>query len=51
MIPRRNYLQEAALNRNFLYVMAGLVLGVILGIARAEVAKYMSMISSTRPEQ
>jgi Na+/H+-dicarboxylate symporter len=44
------------LNRNFLYVMAGLVLGVILGITSyyslpdpstaADVAKYMSMISS-----
>jgi Na+/H+-dicarboxylate symporter len=48
--------QEAALNRNFLYVMVGLVLGVALGIASyysfpdkataAEVAKYMSLISS-----
>jgi Na+/H+-dicarboxylate symporter len=48
--------QEAALNRNFYYVMAGLVLGVALGIAcfysfpdkatAADVAKYMSMISS-----
>jgi Na+/H+-dicarboxylate symporter len=47
---------EAILNRNFYYVMAGLVLGVVLGIAcfysfpdRAtafEVAKYMSMISA-----
>src|SRR6202023_2534655 len=56
MIRRRNNPQEAALNRNFLYVMAGLVLGVILGIASyysfpdkstaADVAKYMSMISS-----
>ena len=44
------------MNRNFLYVIAGLVLGVILGIAsfysfpdRAtafEVAKYMSLVSS-----
>src|SRR3984893_16384817 len=56
MIRRRNNPQEAALNRNFIYVMAGLVLGVILGIASyyslpdpstaADVAKYMSMISS-----
>ena len=56
MISRRDNPQEAVLNRNFLYVMAGLVLGVILGIASyysfpnpstaADVAKYMSMISS-----
>src|ERR1700730_9299253 len=56
MIRRRNNPQEAALNRNFIYVMAGLVLGVILGIASyyslpdpstaAQVAKYMSMISA-----
>src|SRR5882757_966313 len=44
------------MNRNFIYVMAGLVLGVVLGLTSyyslpdpstaAEVAKYMSMISS-----
>ncbi len=44
---------EARLNRNFFYVMAGLLIGVALGIASyysfpdkataAEVAKYMSL--------
>ena len=44
------------MNRNFIYVMAGLVLGVVLGLfsyysipdaaTAAEVAKYMSMISN-----
>src|SRR5258707_1284549 len=44
------------MNRNFIYVMAGLVLGVVLGLTSyyslpdaataAEVAKYMSMISN-----
>jgi Na+/H+-dicarboxylate symporter len=44
------------MNRNFIYVMAGLVLGVVLGVTSyyslpdpataAEVAKYMSMIST-----
>ncbi len=44
------------MNRNFLYVMAGLVIGIALGIASfyslpdrataAEVAKYMAMVSS-----
>src|SRR5882757_43490 len=44
------------MNRNFIYVMAGLVLGVVLGLTSyysipdaataAEVAKYMSMISA-----
>src|ERR1700676_140644 len=44
------------MNRNFIYVMAGLVLGVVLGLfsyysipdaaTAADVAKYMSMISS-----
>ena len=48
--------QEGGVNRNFLYVMAGLVIGVILGIASfysfpdrataAEVAKYMGMVSA-----
>ena len=44
------------MNRNFIYVMAGLVLGVLLGLASyysipdaataSDVAKYMSMISN-----
>src|SRR5215471_4804316 len=44
------------MNKNFLYVMAGLVLGIVLGVASYysfpdkatafEVAKYMSMIST-----
>src|SRR5579871_4323201 len=44
------------MNRNFIYVMAGLVLGIVLGTAcfysfpdkatAAEVAKYMSLVSS-----
>jgi Na+/H+-dicarboxylate symporter len=48
--------REATLNKNFLYVMVGLVLGIVLGIAsfysfpdRAtafEVAKYMALISA-----
>ena len=48
--------QEGGVNRNFLYVLAGLVIGVILGIASfysfpdrataAEVAKYMGMVSA-----
>jgi Na+/H+-dicarboxylate symporter len=56
VIALASNLQEATVNRNFLYVMAGLVLGVALGIASyysfpdkstaAEVAKYMSMVSS-----
>ena len=47
---------EAVVNRNFAYVMAGLVIGVLLGLASYysipdkatafEVAKYMSMIST-----
>src|SRR5262249_8482801 len=47
---------EAIVNRNFLYVMVGLVVGVLLGLASYyslpdkatafEVAKYMSMISN-----
>lgn len=46
---------EAVVNRNFIYVMAGLVIGVLLGLASyysipdkataAEVAKYMSLVS------
>ena len=48
--------EEGTVNRNFIYVMIGLVLGVILGTASyysfpdrataAEVAKYMSLVSS-----
>src|SRR5215475_12570379 len=47
---------EAGMNKNFLYVMAGLVLGILLGLASyysfpdkgtaTEVAKYMSLISA-----
>jgi Na+/H+-dicarboxylate symporter len=46
---------EAVVNRNFIYVMAGLVIGVVLGLASfysipdkataAEVAKYMGLVS------
>src|ERR1700724_3208266 len=48
--------QEGVVNKNFLYVMIGLVLGVVLGVAcfysfpdkatAFEVAKYMSLVSS-----
>jgi Na+/H+-dicarboxylate symporter len=47
---------EATVNKNFLYVMIGLLLGIVLGTASyyslpdkataAEVAKYMSLVSS-----
>jgi Na+/H+-dicarboxylate symporter len=48
--------REGVVNRNFVYVMAGLVLGILLGLAcfysfpdkatAVEVAKYMSLVSS-----
>src|SRR5215831_10919831 len=47
---------EAVVNRNFYYVMAGLVIGVLLGLASyysipdkataADVAKYMALVSA-----
>jgi len=47
---------EAEVNRNFLYVMIGLLLGIVLGVASyysfpdkavaADVAKYMALVSS-----